>query len=43
MSVFISYNSQNEDLAELVKMKLENEGFEVWKDTAQRQALVEMN
>lgn len=35
MSVFISYNSQNEDLAELVKMKLENEGFEVWKDTAQ--------
>ena len=35
MSVFISYNSKNGDLAELVKMKLEIENFQVWKDTSQ--------
>jgi len=35
MNIFISYNSQNEDFAELVKMKLEKESFQVWKDTSQ--------
>lgn len=35
MSVFVSYNSKNEDFAELLKMKLEREGIEVWKDTIQ--------
>jgi CheY-like chemotaxis protein len=35
MSVFISYKSKNEDFAELIKMKLEKEGIEVWKDTFQ--------
>lgn len=35
MSVFISYNTKHEDLAELVKMKLEKEGIVVWKDTYQ--------
>ena len=35
MNVFVSYNSKNEDFAELVKMKLEKEGIEVWKDTIQ--------
>lgn len=35
MSVFVSYNSKNEDFAELVKMKLEKEGIEVWRDTFQ--------
>ncbi len=35
MSVFISYDSQHEDFAELVTMKLEKEGIEVWKDTYQ--------
>ena len=33
MSVFLSYNTKQEDFAELVKMKLENQGIEVWKDT----------
>ena len=31
----ISYNSKNEDFAELVKMKLEKEDIQVWKDTSQ--------
>ncbi len=35
MNVFISYNSKNEDLAELVSMKLEKEDIIVWKDTDQ--------
>ena len=35
MSVFISYNSKNEDFAELVKLKLEKEEIYVWKDTNQ--------
>jgi CheY-like chemotaxis protein len=35
MSVFVSYNSKIEDFAELVKMKLEKEGINVWKDTIQ--------
>lgn len=35
MNVFISYGSKDEDFAELVKMKLEKEGFQVWKDTVQ--------
>jgi hypothetical protein len=38
MSVFISYNSKNEDFAELVKLKLEKEEIQVWKDTNQIQA-----
>ncbi len=38
MNVFISYNSQNEDFAELVKMKLEKENIQVWKDTSQIEA-----
>lgn len=38
MNVFISYNSQNEDFADLVKMKLEKEGIQVWKDTSQIEA-----
>lgn len=33
MNVFISYNSKNEDFAELVTMKLEKEDIVVWKDT----------
>jgi CheY-like chemotaxis protein len=33
MSVFVSYSTEQEDFAELVKMKLEKEGIEVWKDT----------
>lgn len=35
MNVFISYNSKNEDFAELVKLKLEKEEIQVWKDTNQ--------
>lgn len=35
MNVFISYNLKNEDFAELVKMKLEKENIQVWKDTNQ--------
>jgi CheY-like chemotaxis protein/nucleoside 2-deoxyribosyltransferase len=35
MNVFLSYNSKNEDFAELVKMKLEKENIQVWKDTSQ--------
>ena len=35
MNVFLSYNSKNEDFAELVKLKLEKEAIEVWKDTNQ--------
>jgi CheY-like chemotaxis protein len=35
MDVFISYNSKNEDFAELVKLKLEREDIHVWKDTNQ--------
>jgi CheY-like chemotaxis protein len=35
MNVFISYNTKNEDFAELVKMKLEKEDIQVWKDTSQ--------
>lgn len=35
MNVFISYNSKNEDFAELVTMKLEKQGIVVWKDTNQ--------
>ena len=35
MNVFLSYNSKNEDFAELVKMKLEKENIQVWKDTNQ--------
>jgi len=35
MNVFISYNSKNEDFAELVKLKLEKENIQVWKDTSQ--------
>jgi CheY-like chemotaxis protein len=35
MNVFISYNSTNDDLAELVKIKLEKEHIQVWKDTSQ--------
>jgi len=35
MNVFISYNSKNEDFTELVKMKLEKENIQVWKDTNQ--------
>lgn len=35
MNVFISYNSKNEDFAELVKLKLEKEDIKVWKDTSQ--------
>lgn len=35
MSVFISYDSKHEVFAELVTMKLEKEGIEVWKDTYQ--------
>jgi CheY-like chemotaxis protein len=35
MNIFLSYNSKNEDFAELVKMKLEKEDFQVWKDTSQ--------
>jgi len=30
MKVFISYNSENEDFAELVKMKLKEKGIQVW-------------
>jgi CheY-like chemotaxis protein len=33
MNVFISYNSKNKDLADLVEMKLEKEDIQVWKDT----------
>ena len=36
--VFISYSSANEDFAELVKMKLEEVGFSIWKDTNQLMA-----
>ncbi len=35
MTVFLSYNSQNEDFAELVKLRIEREGIQVWKDTNQ--------
>lgn len=35
MNVFVSYNSKNEDFAELVKLKLEKEDIQVWKDTSQ--------
>ncbi len=35
MNVFISYNSKNEDFAELVQLKLEKEDIQVWKDTNQ--------
>lgn len=35
MNVFLSYNSKNEDFAELVKLKLEKEKIQVWKDTNQ--------
>ena len=35
MDIFISYNSKNEDFAELLKMKLEKEDIQVWKDTSQ--------
>lgn len=38
MNVFISYNSQIEDFAELEKMKLEKENIQVWKDTNQIEA-----
>ena len=38
MRVFVSYNSKHEDFAELVKMKLEKENIEVWKDTYQIEA-----
>lgn len=38
MSVFVSYNSKHDDFAELVKMKLEKENIEVWKDTYQIEA-----
>jgi hypothetical protein len=34
MNIFISYNSQSTDLADLMKIKLEQEKFQVWKDTA---------
>lgn len=35
MHVFLSYNSKNEDFAELVKLKLEKEDIQVYKDTNQ--------